>query len=267
MISRAPAYAVALVLLILNADPLPILSAWGTSWSEMTFSLFGINAIVWLALATILVLATRAKNDDRLRPVDWLFLTGAAIACLLPIGAPAAVVLLGIAVWLLWDSPRKDAVWGMGLIALAVTGRVFWSKVGLALFGGLITSAEAYVIPALTGVPTSGNVFSANDGTMNFVVIGGCSSLANLSLVAILAVAVTQLFDLRFGREMWIAVALGAIATIAINAVRLGSYAYRPDLYDYLHVGTGAVLFGHATFLAIGAIVLWGAHRAIPAAR
>jgi exosortase/archaeosortase family protein len=155
----------------------------------------------------------------------------------------------------------------MGLIALAITGRVLWSKLGLALFGGVITSAEAYVIPTLTGVPTEANVFASNDGYMNFVVIGGCSSLANLSLVAILAVTVTQLFDLKFGREMWLAVALGALATIVVNGLRLSAYAYRPDLYEYIHVGTGAVLFGHATFLAVGFAILWGAQRAIPATR
>ena len=197
-IQRPQLFAVLFIALSLNGLATKIVLAIGRGWFEASLSLLGINAIVWAALAALIAIAAGQGEREPIRRSDWFVAAIALLCALAPVTALSGAMLVIASGWLAWSSRPRNRSWRIALIALALTGRVFWGKLALGLFGGTIATLETRIVPLLTGLQTDGNVMTAFDGSKTFVVAASCSSVANLSLVvilmvtAILALAITR---------------------------------------------------------------------------
>ena len=257
-IQRPQLFAVLFIALSLNGLATKIVLAIGRGWFEASLSLLGINAIVWAALAALIAIAAGQGEREPIRRSDWFVAAIALLCALAPVTALSGAMLVIASGWLAWSSRPRNRSWRIALIALALTGRVFWGKLALGLFGGTIATLETRIVPLLTGLQTDGNVMTAFDGSKTFVVAASCSSVANLSLVVILMVTAIQLFRLEMSRRIWIAMGGALLAVILLNAMRLALFGYFPQHFGYWHNGPGVALFGYGLLLVIGLFVVVG---------
>ncbi|HMG46911.1 MAG TPA: hypothetical protein VK614_05575 [Allosphingosinicella sp.] len=261
--SRGESFAILLTVVILNGVALRIFSSFGDGVGHAFVSLFGVNAAIWCALYAILRLGL-AGEDGAPRPADKYVAAGLIAAALCPVMIVAAGGLFGASLYLIGTGAPATPLRRIGLIGLAATGPLLWGPVFLAMFGPEITRLEALLIAAGTGLPTDGNVFRSADGSATFVVAGGCSALANISMTLLLLVVAAELLAVPLTRKL-VPVALGAIAvTILVNTARLAALGLYPDHFDYLHAGGGRDLFAWATLILSGAVIGFGLYRAAP---
>lgn len=263
-LQRPQLIAAAVVILTLNAQAAPILAALASGIPQALFSLLGINAIVWLALIAALAIAGEQRAAEPASGTDLVLFACALVAAFIPVKALSGFALVLLSAWWCWQASPGSRSRGIALIGLALTGRVFWGKLLLTVFGGTIASLEARIVPILTGLQVQDNVMLARDGVTTFVVAASCSSVANLSLVLILGVTAMQLFRIERPRPLWLAMAGALGLVVALNTARLALFGFWPQHHVFLHDGFGASLFGYALLIVIGLCIMGGIARATP---
>jgi len=227
------------------------------------FELFGISAIVWIALAAAAAMLWRSESSDPPRARDWAIGAIVLFAALMPSGAAGAAALTLLAVYMIGTAAPASAERSAGLICLAMTGSLLWGRVLLALFSGPLLGIDAALVGWLFGAHQVGNTVSFVDGTGRIIVAPGCSSWQGMSLALLFWVTVNRHYRVPFGWRAtgWCLAALGA--TIAINVVRMGAIILYPAHIAAIHHGWGWHVFMWTTLAAVVAICLWGARDAI----
>jgi exosortase/archaeosortase family protein len=225
--------------------------------------LFGVSAILWLALAAIAAIAMEDDGDPA-SARDWLLGGGVALLALLPAPLIAAALLvpLGLVIW------RLDGAEGGGDrrlrriagIVLALSLTLFWGPLVLRLFPEILTIDAGLTARAL-GMKADGNLYWSLDGAQRYLIAPGCSSLANISLATIFMVTLASWLNLPLRRGLIGWTLLASLATVAVNVVRLSLFATRPDEFVYWHSGEGSVLFGWFNLIALGSVVLFAVAR------
>lgn len=234
-------------------------------WVHAIASLFGVSAVIWIALVALVDLGGDGKGPRPGR-TDW-WLCGAALACcLLPTGWEAGLALLGLStVSIIRFSPGSPER-RLGVIGLALTGPLLFGPLVLAYFGSEMLRFDAAFVSLLSGYPSSGNVVEFADPAMRaagkqMVIYAGCSSFHNISLVGVLFAVVTQTLNVPLTRSMWFLAAAMVAVIVAINAGRLTAIATFPQHFDFLHTGLGGQLIGFAGLAIVGATILLCALR------
>ncbi|MFL6856543.1 MAG: hypothetical protein ACJ8DZ_08590 [Allosphingosinicella sp.] len=259
--ARAPLFLGLILLASLNAfagPALRILAERGLAYAA--FELFGISAILWLALAAALALLREAPPRPLRRFDPWI---GAATvaAALVPSASASAVALTLVGLHLFATAPAGSAERRAGLIALAMTGPLLWGRFLLALFGGPLLAADTWLVGAATGAAHAGNILAFADGSGRIGVAPGCSSWQGMSLAILMWVTVNQWFRVPFSRRAAATCAAALAATVAINVARIGAMVRFPAHLEAIHVGWGWHLAMWATLVSVTAICLWGARR------
>lgn len=228
--------------------------------------LFGINAIIWVALFATLHLAFESRTVEAPRRHDLLILGVGAMSLFFPSGWESrAFVVIGAA-YLFLTSERGQAGRKVAVIALALSVPLIWARLAIYLLGPELLSFDAAIVGLATGLPYQGNVVdfpdsaSATEG-LQMVILSGCSSFANVSMSIVVMAMVAQLLDLPGDRRLILVGAAAAAAAMAVNIARLALIALKPEHYDYLHAGPGASLFGYACLIAIGTVAIVGTRR------
>ena len=239
-----------------------IASSFEFGYLIAALSLLGVSGVIWLALYAILKFGFSPHARQSLAKFDHLVLGGLVVASLLPIQMASSAAVFGAAVYLLFTTTSGQPLWRVAVVALATTGPLLWGPLSLSLLGPEITRIEALIVGTVTGLPTQGNVYLAVDGHTTFIVAGGCSALANISLTLLVTAVLTQLLDIPLSRRLVPVVLTAVLATIAVNSARLAAVGYFPQHFEYLHVGFGRQLFGWAGLIAMGAVVGFGLYRA-----
>jgi len=260
--SRGEIFALLFTVAILNGVALRIFSSFADGAGRAFASLFGVNAALWFAVGAIWWIARAGEDGEAPRRTDAYVAAGLLAAALCPVMIVASGALFGAALYLIATTAPATPLRKIGLIALAATGPLLWGPVFLGMFGPEIARLEALLIGAGTGLPTDGNVFRSADGATTFVVAGGCSSLANISMALLLLVTAAGLLDIPLTRRL-VPTAIAAVAvTILVNTARLGALGLFPDHFDYLHAGSGRDLFAWASLILSSAVIGFGLYRA-----
>jgi len=227
------------------------------------FELFGISAIVWVALAAALALLRQDRDPSPPSRLDYAAGAAIVLTALLPVAMASAVILTGLAGWMIATAPAGSAVRKAGLIALAMTATLVWGRLFLALFSRPLLGADSWLVARLVGADQAGNTLTFLDGSGGLAVAPGCSSWQGMSLALLFWVTVNQWFGVKASLRSagWLLAALAA--TIAINVLRIGAMVRFPGHLAEIHHGYGWHLSMWATLLAVVALCIFGARREI----
>lgn len=199
---------------------------------------FGISAIVWIALA----LAARALASEPDRAMDRReFAVHLAVLALIlvPLRHVGWLGLTLLALNVVVHAARGSAAARGGWLLLAVTVPMFWGKLVLSLFSGIILTLDAMLVSAVLGLPRLGNTLALADGHTHLWIEASCSSMLNLSLVVLCWTMFCTLRGIGWRRGLpWCALCAGLI--VALNIGRISLIAAYPEHYDVLHGGIGA---------------------------
>lgn len=227
------------------------------------FQLFGISAILWMALAAALGLLREDKKASAIEGPDRLVTVAVAVAALVPFAPASSAALTLLALWMIVRSPAGSAPRRAGIIALAISVSLLWGRVFLALFSRPLLGADSWLVGQLVGVDAVGNTLAFADGSGGVAVAPGCSSWQGMSLALVFWVTVNQWFKVRFGWKPlgWCLLALAA--TVGVNVIRIGAMVHFPAHLDDIHHGYGSHLAMWTTLVLVCAICLYGARREI----
>ncbi len=234
-------------------------------WASAAASLFGVSAVVWIALVALIDLGGDGSGARPAR-ADWWLCGGVLASCLLPTGWEAGLAMLGLAAISILRFVSGSRERRVAVIGLALTGPLVFGPLALTYLAPEILRFDAAFVSLLSGHPSNGNVVEFTDPAMRaagkqMVIMMACSSVHNMSLVCVLFAVVTQTLNVRLTRSMWLLAAAMVAAIIAINVARLTAIAIFPQHYDFLHNGWGGQLFAFAGLAGTGAIILLGALR------
>lgn len=225
--------------------------------------LFGISAILWVALAAGLAILGEDKEPEARHRGDMVLAAAVLAAALLPAATASGVALTAASLWAIGTSPAGSLLRRAGIIFLAVTGALLWGRLALAAFSRPLLDLDALFVGQLLGVGNQGNMLWSADGATRLVVAPGCSSMQGMSLALVFWATVNQFFRVPFG---WRAAGycLAALAaTVGINVLRIGAMLRWPDHLEALHHGWGFQLSMWVTLILVVAICLLGARREV----
>ena len=153
------------------------------------------------------------------------------------------------------------ALTALGLILLAITFPMFWSKLIFSLFSDLLLQADALLVSLVLGLPRAGNVITLSDGISHLWIAAPCSSLANVSLAVL---GWTLFLHTHHGRGApglrWGLLCCGLI--VVLNVGRISLIGLYPGHYDLIHGAVGASLASWLMVAAVFGTLTYGARHA-----
>jgi exosortase/archaeosortase family protein len=227
------------------------------------FELFGISAIVWVALAAALALLRSDEEGGTPSRRDLAVAAATIAVALLPVATASAIMLAILAVHMIATAPPGSAIRKAGLIALTMTATLIWGRLALAAFSRPLLGIDSWLVAKLAGAEQAGNMLTFLDGSGGIAVAPGCSSWQGMSLALLFWVTVNQWFGVPFSRRAasWCVAALAA--TVAINVLRIAAMVRFPEHLADIHHGYGWHISMWATLIAVGAVCILGARREI----
>lgn len=219
----------------------------------------GVSAIVWFAIgAMVTISSSSATGPSASSRADKAVLGLVLLLSFIPLNFAAAIGLLLCGTYLAVTSTADGVDRRIAFIMVALTGPLIWGRFLLALMGPSLLRVDATLAGLLAGAPVQGNVVSLPGEYGDLYVALGCSSVHNMSLAVLLFVAVTKVLRLRY-TPLLLLTCLGAmLAMAATNVLRLATLARIPQYFDLIHTGWGGSLFGAISFIAAGAVIVWG---------
>jgi len=137
------------------------------------------------------------------------------------------------------------------LILLATTFPMLWSRVIFRFLSGPILLADAWIVAKLLGTSNEGTHIAFVDKSGFLEVSPACSSWANISLVLLTWMVISQ-----YQRRRWQVVDLGwcalmVLTVVAINTIRMAMMGISEEHYFLIHGTVGS------TFIS-WVLCLWG---------
>lgn len=199
---------------------------------------FGVSAIVWIALALAARALAAAPGRAMSRSESVVALVILTLF-LVPLRHVAWIGLTLLALDILARAARGSAAARGGWLLLAVTVPMFWGKLVLSLFSGIVLTLDAMLVSAVLGLPRLGNTLALADGHTHLWIEASCSSMLNLSLVVLCWTMFCTLRGIGWRRGLpWCGLCAGLV--VALNIGRISLIAAFPEQYDLLHGGLGA---------------------------
>ena len=226
-------------------------------------NLFGISAVVWVAAVAGLALLAERTAPAPIERLDWAIAGMTAVAALVPFGPASSVTLTLLSIYAILTSAPGSTLRRAAIIFLAITGMLIWGRLALALFSGPLLDADSFLVASLFGMERVSNFISFADGSGQFAVAPGCSSLQGISIAIVMWALVNQWFDVPFTRAAFVALLAALAVTVAINVLRIGAIGLFPAHFDEIHTGIGWHVFSWLTLVSVAGICLYGARREI----
>jgi hypothetical protein len=224
------------------------------------------NKVLWLCLGVGLWHLLQTPSAE----LGATGLIAAAPALLLSAAGGGVWPWLGLIPLLLLglSSAGSGARTGSLIVLLAAAHEIAVSFLGV-LGGDALLGIDARIAGSISSwflpdISVEGTALQRDGGHM-LVLVWGCSSLSNLGDALLLFCALVSLYGPSHlpgnarGRFL-VCMLLVAVATIALNATRLGLMAGSAEAYAYLHGSSGAAWFRIAT-LCFTAALGWVAVR------
>ena len=224
-------------------------------------SLFGISAVLWVALAAGLKILRDCGDEAPLRRGDPLVAVAAGLSALLPFATAAMAGLTLVSLWAIASAGPGSALRRSGIVFLAMSGALVWGRLFLAVFSGPLLAADAVFVSALIGSEHLGNMIWYDGASTRLVVAPGCSSMQGISLALLFWATINQFFAVRFDRRAALCCLAALAATIAINVLRIGAMLLFPARLEEIHHGWGFQLSMWLSLAAVAAICLYGARH------
>ena len=240
-----------------------ISAAAAGGWPAAALNLFGVSAILWIALAAGLRILHGAGEADPPRRLDWWVTALGLAAVALPSASVASGALTLFALYALATSAPGSPLRRAGIVFLTVAGATLWGRLLLALFTHPLLDLDAFLVSRLAGVAQEGNVIAFADGSGAMAVAPGCSSLQGISLALVFWATVNQWFEVPIGRRSLAWLAAAVAATVAVNVLRIAALAHFPAHFDSIHGGLGWHLAAWTTMILVAALCIFGARREI----
>lgn len=230
-------------------------------WAAAAWDLFGISAILWVALAAGLRILREDDGSEALRRGDMVVAVALLMAALLPVPPAATLALTLAALWAALTAAPRSPLRRAAIIFLAITGAILWGRLLLAGLSRPLLDLDALFVATTLGAEHQGNMIWSADGLHRVIVAPGCSSMQGMSLAIVFWATVNQYFRVPFGWKAvgWCLAAL--LATVAVNVLRIGAMLRWPEYQDAIHHGWGMQLAMWATLILVVGICLFGARR------
>jgi hypothetical protein len=205
-----------------------------SGWTDALLSTFGISAIVWIACFGGVRLILRERTGI-VRPLDLILGLALLLLITLPIGSLSwlAITILCFYV-LLFTDPSSSRQRG-ALILLATTVPMLWSRLLFSYFANFILEIDGSLIGFLLGTGHTGNIVRFADHSGSLVIYPACSSLANVSLVFVAWVTISQWLSHRWSLKDLSWCFLAAASVIAINVIRISMMGLSEMHYQMIH--------------------------------
>jgi exosortase/archaeosortase family protein len=208
--------------------------------------LFGVSAVVWLALAAVVTVAREERQAAPLSRTDSIIGLLAILAAGLPLPQIGGIALFLVGLWLTVTSQATKTGRRVGLLLIGLSGTLFWGQVAFLLFGDHLLAADGLFVSQLSGTAAQQNLVRFSDG-QQFLIGPACSSLHNITIATLIWVTLTQLFKVKIDRRLIAFGLMGVIGVIFVNGIRLAVIANFHQDFDWLHHGAGAELFAWAS--------------------
>ena len=235
-------------------------SLHATGLIDAIVSLAGVSAVLWFGVFAALRIAVE-PGASAWRRGDRMVLGITVLCALLPATWTAAVGVFLLGAYLVL-SAQDGRARRIALVLLALSGTLLWGKIVLLAFAPIVLAADGQIVGAIVGTGATGNLVGFVGGGQ-FVIGGPCSSVHNISLALLLWSCVVALLDLTIDRRLILVGVAAMAAMYALNLARLSAIALFPTDFEWLHLGTGATLFGWAGLLLAGLIIGAGAYDAL----
>jgi hypothetical protein len=147
------------------------------------------------------------------------------------------------------------------MVLLSLTVPMLWGPLLFRCFSETILGIDAYLTGQLLGTPQAGNIVGFADGGGNLVILPPCSSMANLSLVAVCWVTMSQTVAHRWSPKDFVWCLLAGIAVVMTNVTRLSLMGLNERSYLAVHGPTGALVVNVILLFLMVGICLIGLRR------
>lgn len=222
---------------------------------------FEVSAIVWAGIYLGLSHSSRIV-PSQIHRLDEIVAATILLACLLPLGPFAWVVLTGFAVYTILsaeDMMTQQA--HAGWVMLAVSVPMFWSKRLFNFFADFFLSIDARLVSAITQTDRTANLVDMPGGKGVLQIAAACSSMANVSLAILCWVLFTQSNNVRWRPRNLAWCVLACLSVVFINVTRISLIGFFPHYYDLLHGPTGSTVVSWLDVVVIGTICYFGIKR------
>lgn len=242
---------------------LALSSIAAAGWAGAALNLFGVSAILWVALAAGTQLLRAAPEGDTVSRRDCAVAGAGLLAIFLPSATISSGALTLFALYGLATSAPASPLRRAAIIFLAVSGATLWGGLILAAFSHPLLDLDAFFVSRIAGVAQEGNLIAFADGSGTMAVAPGCSSLQGISLALVFWATVNQWFEVPVGMRSLAWLGAAVAATVAVNVLRIAALAHFPAHFDSIHGGLGWHFAAWTTMMLVAALCVWGARREI----
>jgi exosortase/archaeosortase family protein len=242
---------------------LALSAAAADGWPSAALNLFGVSAILWVALAAGIQLLRAAPPGDPPTRLDWGVAAFGLASVALPFATISSAALTLLAGYAFLAGAPKSPLRRAAIIFLAMSGATLWGRLLLALLSHPLLDLDAFLVARLAGVEQEGNLVAFADGSGVMAVAAGCSSLQGISLALVFWATVNQWFEVPASPRAFAWLAAAVAATVAVNVLRIAALAHFPRHFDSIHSGLGWQVAAWTTMILVAAICILGARREI----
>jgi hypothetical protein len=207
-------------------------------WVEAVLSTFEVSVIVWIAgvIGIRLVLEDRG---DRIGATDLAVGVMFLLLAVLPGGGGSWLALTALSLYMLQHSAASSSRRRGAMILLALTVPMLWSPLLFRCFSETILGIDASLVSRMLGTTQDGNMVRFADGSGDLVIFPACSSIANLSLVFVCWVTMSQAVGHRWTSRDLIWCFLAGASVVATNVTRISLMGLSEWHYHTVHSGLG----------------------------
>jgi exosortase/archaeosortase family protein len=216
-----------------------------------------VNAGELLAFVALFSVLKSKAAAVRLSRVDLVIISACAMFFLFPkqslpfVGATIA----GVYFWR--RRPYNTQLASVGQLWLAISVYRLWGRLLFQVVCAPIIEAEIFVIAKAGqllgfGLSLDGIRIISPNGWFVYI-MEGCSSFHNASLAVLVWLSLVKLAGARVSGSKLMALGVGILAIICLNALRILLMTPSEEAYHFWHEGSGATLF---SCLTLGAIAI-----------
>jgi hypothetical protein len=262
-ISRSEYFAALFVIGYANGVASRVIqSVADTGWINAVGMTFGVSVIVWIAGAVGIGLVLE-DCGDRTNRIDLLVGATFIVLTMLPIGGASWLAITALCLYLLVFCSHSSSRSRGATVLLSLTMPMLWGPLLFRCFSETILGIDAYLAGQLLGTPQAGNIVGLADGGGILVILPPCSSMANLSLVVVCWVTISQAVAHRWSPKDLVWCLLAGIAVVMTNITRLSLMGLSERSYLALHGPAGALVVNAILLCLMLGICLFGLRREV----
>ncbi len=215
-----------------------------------------LNAGEALTLAAVVSLSVGARATLSLTSRDLIVLAAAASMFLPPAPHPLPFLGATLAGAYFWRTRRDCApLVSLSQLWIAIAAHVAWGPLAFRIVSVPVLHWETLAIAEVgkllgMGLTVDGAQLAAPSGWSVYI-LDPCSSFHNLSLAALVWLALLKLGREPVGGSAWAALVTGGAFIILLNVARILLMTLSEPKYEYWHIGLGRSFFTCLTLAAI----------------